>query len=184
MQEVYKTITGYTGQFEVSNMGNIIRKEHVRFVPHLNEEVTFKLKIISQSQGRGGYKRVGLPLGNGKYKNLAVHRLVMDTFNPTSDKNLEINHIDCNKKNNCIDNLEWVTHRQNMEHAVKSGRMNHNEKNPKAVLNKAMVKKIWELRKQGKCVSEITDYINPIKRAVVYKVIKGVAWKNLNPNNQ
>ena len=101
MQEIYKTIHYGDGTYQVSNLGNVRR-------------VTQKeVRILSQSKTGKGYYCVGIL---GKAKN--VHRLVAETFKPVpSFKNLVVNHIDGNKLNNCITNLEWVTQKYNIFHS-------------------------------------------------------------------
>lgn len=63
-----------------------------------------------------GYLRVKLT-NNGKSRSIFVHRLVAEHFLPNDDDTLEVNHIDENKLNNNIENLEWVDHTQNMRHS-------------------------------------------------------------------
>jgi hypothetical protein len=58
---------------------------------------------------------------NGRVRTKGVHRLVAETFIPCNDFKLEVNHIDGNKENNCMDNLEWVTSSQNTQHALSKG---------------------------------------------------------------
>ena len=65
-----------------------------------------------------GYKRVCLKI-NGEYKEKLVHRLVAETFIPSKKRCKLVNHIDGNRLNNHVSNLEWVTHKQNMRHAKK-----------------------------------------------------------------
>lgn len=56
---------------------------------------------------------------NWKYKSISVHKLVADQFIPNNRNLHEINHLDWNKKNNKVSNLEWVTREQNMQHSSK-----------------------------------------------------------------
>lgn len=74
--------------------------------------------IKKQSTNHKGYKCIYLCKG-GKRKKFYIHRLVASHFMDDCDK--QINHIDGNKTNNNVDNLEWVTPRENMLHAYKSG---------------------------------------------------------------
>lgn len=92
--------------YEVSNLGRV-RKKYTR-------------KILAQSfNQRGGYLRVYMD-GQKHY----VHRIVLSSFSDISGEGLEVNHIDGNKENNCLWNLEWCTRQENMSHAVKTGLTN------------------------------------------------------------
>jgi len=73
-------------------------------------------RILKQYGARGGYAQVTLSK-DGKTKTKYVHRLVMETFKPNDNpqKFTDINHIDYNKSNNSLDNLEWCTHAENMK---------------------------------------------------------------------
>ena len=76
-------------------------------------------KYMTHNVCRNGYHRVHLTL-NGKRKAFSVHRLVALKFNSNNYFNgAEINHIDGDKSNNAVENLEWVTHKENINHAVK-----------------------------------------------------------------
>ena len=107
MQEIYKPIKGYEGLYEVSNLGNVKSFKH-------KQPIILKPKMIK------GYPTVSLCI-NGQCKQFGIHRLVAESFiNKIPDKN-EINHIDGNKANNSVDNLEWCTHTENVRHAFRTG---------------------------------------------------------------
>jgi len=100
ISEIWKPIRGYKGLYEVSNFGNVRNQ--------LGE-----LKKFHRHQK--GYLIVCLWKDNKK-KNKRVHRLVARAF-VENDRGLnEINHIDGEKENNCAYNLEWCTHKENMQH--------------------------------------------------------------------
>lgn len=73
---------------------------------------------LKQSIDRGGYAYVCL-FKNDKRKNCKVHRIVADAFLP--NKKPQVNHIDGNKLNNHVDNLEWATAKENKQHAFNTG---------------------------------------------------------------
>lgn len=102
MEEIWKDIEGYVGFYQVSNLGNIKNKKNGK-----------KLKL---EKTKKGYLRVQLSKNNIGKKFL-VHRLVALTFFNNYNDNLQVNHKDGNKENNCINNLEFVTQEQNMRHA-------------------------------------------------------------------
>jgi hypothetical protein len=69
-----------------------------------------------------GYARVLIKI-NGEFKEKLVHRLVAESFIPLKRRCNLVNHIDGQKLNNCVDNLEWCTHKQNMKHFSKLRRI-------------------------------------------------------------
>lgn len=107
--ENWKNIGGYEGIYEVSSIGRIARI--VKSGGHLNNRRILKNKIKGN-----GYHFVCLSINNTfKYKH--VHRLVAEAFMPNPENKPQVNHLDCNKSNNCVQNLEWVTHIENCIHA-------------------------------------------------------------------
>ena len=77
--------------------------------------------IITGHTDKGGYKEINI-----KGKNYLVHRLILRTFKGNEDyKNLDVNHIDGNKTNNKIENLEWCIRKDNVIHSFKHGLQNN-----------------------------------------------------------
>lgn len=76
-------------------------------------------KFLKITKTKGGYSKVDL-YNNGKRKTVYVHRLVLKAFgkypSDYTNEKYEVNHLDFNKSNNNINNLEWVTHYENMKH--------------------------------------------------------------------
>ena len=107
-QEQWKPIEGTEGKYEVSNVG------HVK----TNGKRPGLLTLTKQPKG---YLYAMIEYTDGKKKNCRVHRLVAEYFLPNPDNLPCINHIDGNKENNHVSNLEWCTYQHNMQHAVRTG---------------------------------------------------------------
>jgi hypothetical protein len=84
-----------------------------------NRPHTFPEKILSPYIHDKKYYRITLPY-KGKHKHFKVHRLVAQAFLPNPENKTQVNHKDLNKLNNHLDNLEWVTGEENIEHYMKS----------------------------------------------------------------
>lgn len=118
MEEIWKDIEGYEGLYQVSNMGRIKSLERYKENHGKLQKVEEKIKTINIKNS--GYQFVQL-YKNNKYKNLMVHRLVAQAFIPNVNNKPQINHIDGNKLNNNVTNLEYCTNSENNKHAWNTG---------------------------------------------------------------
>lgn len=116
--EQWKQIEGFNGCYYVSNTGKVKSKGKTGF-SILSGAFTFKELILTPSKTNWGHLRVVLQL-NKKRKHVRVHRLVAQYFLPNLLGKSEVNHIDGDKTNNNVDNLEWVTPKENFAHSVKA----------------------------------------------------------------
>ena len=105
--EVWKDIKGYESLYQVSNMGR------VKSLPRLHHPYE---QILAPHEVKGGYLQAEL-LRDGSKKGIKIHRLVAEAFIPNPEGKREVNHIDGDKHNNAVDNLEWVTSSENQMHA-------------------------------------------------------------------
>lgn len=103
--------------YEVSNYGRVRN---------------WKGYIKSLKHDRYGYPTVDL-YNNSKRTEKLVHRLVANAFIPNPENKPTVNHIDGDKMNNKIDNLEWNTHKENMQHAVRTGLWHYTYHNTKGI---------------------------------------------------
>lgn len=119
MKEVWKPIEGYEDYYEVSNTGRVRGK--TRTVNYIDGRVkVFEAKEITPTPNTDGYMSLKLCRGN-TYKTVRVHRLVAQAFIPNPNNYPEVNHIDCDRTNNNVSNLEWCTHEQNVRYAIEAG---------------------------------------------------------------
>lgn len=109
---MWKDIKGWESYYEISDLGEVRNKK------------TNKLVCIDYSN-RSGYARVTLYYKD-KPKKFLLHRLVMSTF--VGDSDLEVNHIDSDKRNNSLTNLEYVTRVENARHCMRFGSKHNNYK--------------------------------------------------------
>ena len=102
-EEIWKPIKDFEGYYEVSNIGR---------VRSLNYKRTGKGKILKNIEDYKGYLEVGLTK-NGKRKQFKVHRLVAEAFIPNPENKPCIDHINTVKSDNRVENLRWVTYKEN-----------------------------------------------------------------------
>lgn len=106
--EEWRTIFDFPN-YEVSNKGNIRSKEYNDSLGHLRSSKKLKKQV-----NNCGYEYVILSSKEEKHKTLTVHRIVAKTFIPNPEEKEDVNHIDGNKLNNNVNNLEWTTTQENI----------------------------------------------------------------------
>ncbi|OLS33355.1 NUMOD4 domain-containing protein [Bacillus sp. MRMR6] len=116
-EETWKPIKNYEGNYEVSNLGRVksLKRDVLRRDGYVNKVIE---KILSPVIAEG-YLIIGLYMDN-KGKKFYVHKLVAEAFIPNPDNKPFVNHIDRDRSNPKVENLEWVTQRENMKHSVKT----------------------------------------------------------------
>lgn len=110
MKEIWKDVKGYEELYQVSNLGRVKRVETDR--------------ILKVRVKRHGYLGVVL-YNNSEPKHYIIHRLVAEAFIPNHENKPQVNHIDEDKTNNTVANLEWVTAKENANHGTRNSTMSH-----------------------------------------------------------
>lgn len=187
-KEIWKPIKDYEGLYEISNFGKV--KSLSRNIYNLKNKKfnrKTKEKILNCVSNKKGYLTIQL-YKNGKQKQYFVHRLVAQAFINNFQNKPQINHIDGNKKNNKVDNLEWVSNLENNKHSWLIGLRTNNTVCHKNNKDKRLTSIIQYslnglILKKWNCINDVTkkygyNHSNIIaccknKRATAY----GFVWK-------
>ena len=142
--------------------------------------IDYKEIELKPCYNKQGYNMVNL-FKDGKQKTKLVHRLVAEAFIPNPDNLPQVNHIDGNKDNNNVSNLEWCSALQNNTHAIKNGLRDPHligEKNGMSKITEDQAKEIINMILNGYCNAEIAYKFNLHDRYV--SLIRGKKrWKHL-----
>lgn len=166
-KEIWRPIMepAFKGRYQVSNLGRVRR-----------------IKVLTAHKFAGSgrlYVSLSMP-HKAKYrhgralKNKSVHRLVAGAFCENPDQKKQVNHKNGDKFDNCASNLEWVTNRENMDHAMKTG-----------LIGPASNRKVdptiaIEMHRAGQSQRDIAKFFNCTKNAVATTLshhLRGVPWK-------
>lgn len=119
--ENWRTIEGTDGNYSVSDLGNVRRNEHYTEVtPGIINH--YKEKLLKPTTESSGYLVVKLQVGK-KAIAKKIHRLVAETFIQNPNNLPCVNHKDENRQNNCVNNLEWCTYKENANHGTRNERL-------------------------------------------------------------
>lgn len=144
-----KDIIGYEGIYKVTEEGKIIS---LNFGAK-NHALSGVQKPLKQIRSSSGYYHVQL-YKNGKPSTKLVHKIVAEAFIPNPDNKAEVNHIDGNKANNCASNLEWVTRKENLSHAVETGLKRRSPMLGKTGGKNVLSKPVMQMSTEGKLIKE------------------------------
>jgi hypothetical protein len=160
----------------ISNLGRIYRMERRVVVPKFKgskrvEVVRKGFFITARTNSRNGYVYVRID-----YATYRLHRLVALYFLPNPEGKEQVNHIDGNKSNNGIGNLEWATSRENHDHAMRIGLRPRAETHWRRILNWAMVENILAAASVGFSQRTIAE-MHGVSQCPVSRILNGTGWK-------
>ena len=173
MQEVWKDISGYEGVYQVSNLGRV---KSMRKWSSVQGRYCQREKILKQYQSKTGYLQINLK-SEGTRKLGLIHRLVAQAFIPNPDNKREVNHINGNKTDNRVENLEWCTSQYNTVHAYKTGLETHpTRKISQYDLRGDLIKEWDSIREAGNTLGIQEANIGACCRGI-RKTAGGYAWE-------
>lgn len=172
--EKWKYVKGYEDKYSISSYGNL-KRNYTKIINGKKIKSTQPIKIYTD---KNRYLRCDLISYEGKRKSALIHRLVAQEFILNPNNYNEINHIDGNKSNNRIDNLEWCNRAYNMRHAS-----NNNLLRPPSGNQHFRSKAVCQIDPNTNKVVKIWESVNMATRALggrrsyggshIWDVIKG-----------
>lgn len=189
-QELWKDIKGFEGIYQVSNLGNIRSLDRKTNTAIKNQNYVVKKGKMIKPHVAMGYYALSLSKGN-KIITQRVHKLVAQTFIPNPENKPCVNHKDGNKLNNRIDNLEWCSHKENAQHAHRTGLYSREQELKQAkLMNNARKRPIQQIL-NGKVIATYESLIEAERKTGINndniwhalngycKKAKGYEWKYL-----
>ena len=163
--EIWKALPGFPG-VEISTLGKVRTLDRV--VSSESGTYFTEGKVLKQYKSTDGYLLVSIPI-NGKWTMKVVHRLIAQAFIENPDNLQEVNHKDCDRKNNNVDNLEWCTHKENIAYRDKCGHTakNNAPKSPVFAVNLTTleVSRYQSQHEAGRALG--------VNQSSIFRVIKG-----------
>lgn len=179
MEEIWKDIPSYEGYYQVSNIGNF--RSLPRIVKYKSTGTrNYPGKPLLTETAKDNYQRIVL-MKDGKKIRYQAHKLVALAFIPNPENKPFINHIDGNKSNNKVENLEWCTASENMVHADKTGLRDmskHHPSNSKKIkcieTGEIFISYLRAVKWLGKTATSISSLVRGTK---VYGKAFGYHWE-------
>lgn len=160
-------IDGNVTRYDISDKGDIRNRETLHYL----ETFTFKST---------GYKMIGLSYDKHRYLR-SIHRLVAEAFIPNPENKPQVNHKNGDKMNNNVNNLEWVTNKENSEHAVEHGLLNiKGTKHPENVYTEDQIRKVCEMLEDPNNTPRMIENATGVKRIIIYHIKKGNTWTHIS----
>lgn len=169
--EIWLPVVGYEGVYSVSNLGRV-RREGGTYGAR-------KSRILRQPRNRYGYPQAGLSR-NCRTSTKTVHRLVALAFlgKPPSPEKNNVNHLDHDRTNNRLENLEWCSPKENTQHCLKAGRHIRGMRQKDAKLIDDDIPIIRYLLERG-CVLEDIARCFSVSVTGIHRIKTGQLWKHI-----
>jgi len=180
MEEIWKDIAGFEKYYQVSNLGRIKRLPRMskHSCPGYFKPYGERIMVMNIANPK---KYVSAKLTvDGITITRQLHRVVLSAFVPCPAEGLVVNHKDGNKHNNCLDNLEWVTYKENANHAKNMGLTHYavGEDSGQVKTNNKDVAEIKKMLQLGEVQKVIAQKFG-ISKKMVTDINTGRTWKHI-----
>ena len=184
MDEIWKDVAGYEGKYQVSNLGGVrsldrLSREHDNHGTMCRTKI--KGRIMRGTPDPDGYLEICLYNEFHKPKYYRIHRLVAEAFIPNPENLPQVDHINCVKDDNRVENLAWVTCKENINRAWKAGRCTPRQPSHEDIerfrkLGKQVVK--WR-GTPCRCIEDNKCFISIAEAAKYYHISENALWGRL-----
>jgi hypothetical protein len=172
MIERWTAVRGHEGEFEVSNLGRI--KSLARHVRNGNGQRIVRERIRALGKHPQGYLTIAYKVDSPP---LLVHRVVAQHFIPNPCNKEFVNHLDGNKLNNTVENLEWVTREENEKHALETGlKCSAGSRNSMAKLKEEDVRMIRQMKGKGMSLSALSTAFG-VHKVTIGRIVNNKIWQ-------
>lgn len=168
--EEWRDIVGFEGFYKISNYGRVVSLER-RVVTKRNYVYHYKKKMMRPHFDEE-YVKVQLRTSLGKSKGYRLHRLIAEAFIPNPENLPQVNHVNGNKSDNRIENLEWCTHQHNVDHAIITGLK---EIATRRHVTEEQVRQVRVELNNGLTYPQIVKKLN-ITEAIIGNIKRGNSW--------
>lgn len=170
--EVWRYILNYNN-YQISNLGRVKALE--KKILYKDGRIrSYSEKILKLRKDRKGYYFVTLYNINSNLQ-LRIHRLVAEAFILNPENKPCVNHIDSNRLNNQVENLEWCTYKENTNHAIKVNRLYK----PARKLTEEQVNEIKNIYWYGNYSQKDIAKVYKLKQAQISRIVNNKNWKEL-----
>ncbi len=181
MEEKWSPVVGWESLYEVSSRGRVRSLDRVvKNYPDCTR--VWRGRYLKATPSNAGYPIISMS-NSGLVKNRMVHQLVAASFIPNTHNKPHINHKDGDKTNNNMENLEWCTHKENMQHGFATGLIPKrvNLKGEKSMAAKLTDFDVVEIKRRlslgHTCASIERDYV--VGESAIREISKGRSWSHI-----
>ena len=179
MTEKWKDVVGFENEYQVSSLGRVRAKE--RYVINNGGKQHRKAQLLKLRHNSTGYVIVGLRKNGLPGKIKKVHRLVATAFLNCPDLSLDVDHLDGNKDNNAVNNLQWVDRSENLRRAYKNNLRVSTFKDKPSRHRKLSEQQVKEARlkyAKGKSTTSIADELS-LSQSATYDMLTGKTYRDV-----